>query len=55
MNGGMEAIYDDIPFPLGFSAFAPKAHAKGPMFSARRRLKMGDEPAASPPVGEDEA
>jgi hypothetical protein len=41
MRGGMEAIYDDIPVRIGFSAFAPAQPASGPMFSARTRLKTG--------------
>src|SRR6476620_4361887 len=31
-KGGMEAIYDDLPQPLGFAAFAPVLLARGPMF-----------------------
>ena len=37
MRGGVEAIYDDIKFPLGLSGFAPTQLARGPMFSARSR------------------
>jgi len=49
MRGGMEAVYDDIPAPLGFSAFAPVETAKGGMFSARQRSgHEGGETAASP-------
>jgi hypothetical protein len=49
MRGGMEAIYDDINAKLGFSQFAPTQIAKGPMFSARRRLGLkGDSPFAVP-------
>jgi hypothetical protein len=39
MRGGMEAIYDDIPKRIGFSAFAPVHGARGPMFSARTRSR----------------
>ena len=46
MKGGVEAIYDDVDRPLGLSAFAPTAPAKGPMFSARARLGAGQAPAA---------
>jgi hypothetical protein len=46
MKGGVEAIYDDVDQPLGLSAFAPTAPAKGPMFSARARLGAGQAPAA---------
>lgn len=44
MQGGIEAIYDDVDQPLGLSAFAPTAPAKGPMFSARARLSSGEAP-----------
>ena len=46
MRGGMEAIYDDIAGkPIGFQAFAPNVAARGPMFSARNRLRVaGDTP-----------
>lgn len=54
MRGGMEAIYDDITIPLGFSAFAPVRSARGPLFSARDRLNAGGAPAAEVPLREDE-
>jgi hypothetical protein len=38
MRGGIEAIYDDVPRPIGMLAFAPAVKAKGGMFSARSRL-----------------
>jgi hypothetical protein len=50
----MEAIYDDVPVRLGFSAFAPSGPAHGAMFSARTRLGLKDEPAAAPPVKEED-
>jgi hypothetical protein len=37
MRGGMEAIYDDIPKPVGFMRFAPVVAARGPMFGASTR------------------
>ena len=37
MKGGMEAIFDDLPIPIGLSAFATTGDAHGPMFSARSR------------------
>ena len=43
MRGGFEAIYDELPDPLGFLKFAPHAKAEGAMFSARRRLKLQEE------------
>jgi hypothetical protein len=56
MRGGMEAIYDDVKLPsLGFQAFAPIIPARGPMFSARRRLHMpGETPAQPPGVAESD-
>jgi Domain of unknown function (DUF4188) len=40
MRGGMEAIFDDIPSPIGFMQFAPLHEAKGNMFAARQRLGL---------------
>ncbi len=37
MRGGMEAIYDDVPNPLGLSRFAPVVEARGSMFGAAQR------------------
>jgi hypothetical protein len=48
MRGGMEAVYDDMETPLGFTAFAPQKPARGAMFSARRRAALGEEPPATP-------
>ncbi|QHN02170.1 DUF4188 domain-containing protein [Granulicella sp. WH15] len=39
MRGGMEAIYDDVPEPIGFMRFAPVVAARGAMFGAARRVK----------------
>jgi hypothetical protein len=52
MRGGMEAVYDDVPIPLGFKQFAPLQPARGPMFSARSRAKLAGEP---PPAVVQEA
>jgi len=52
MRGGVEAIYDDIKFPLGLSSFAPTQLARGPMFSARTRLGVQGSETASTPVTE---
>jgi len=54
MRGGMEAIYDDIPMPLGLSAFAPVHPARGPMFSARTRLKTEGPDTKPPAITEEE-
>jgi len=53
MRGGMEAVYDDVPVPLGFGQFAPTQPAHGPMFSARTRAKLAGE-APTPVVEEAE-
>ena len=40
MQGGMEAIYDDVAAPLGFSKFAPMVPARGAMFGATARARQ---------------
>ena len=47
MRGGIEAIYDDVPVPIGMMRFAPMTAARGPMFGARTRLRQAD---AAPPA-----
>jgi hypothetical protein len=48
-QGGMEAIYDDVPASIGFASFAPVVPARGPMFSAASRtaLQSGTSPVVS--------
>lgn len=53
MRGGMEAIFDDIREPLGFTQFAAPQPARGPMFSARKRLVNEDAHAAAVVSEED--
>jgi hypothetical protein len=48
MRGGMEAIYDDIPKPIGFGVFAPIDAARGPMSSARTHLVEGGRETKPP-------
>jgi len=36
-RGGVEAIYDDVPQPIGLMTFAPVVSARGPMFGAAAR------------------
>src|SRR5688572_4740219 len=48
MRGGMEAIYDDMNSPVGLQAFAPNIPARGPMFSARARLRLEGETPPQP-------
>lgn len=52
MRGGMEAIYDDMPKGIGFGAFAPLQIARGPMFSARTRLRAPGSDTAPVPIAE---
>lgn len=49
MQGGMEAIYDDVAEPIGFMRFAPIKPARGPMFGAAHRVAKpySGEPAVS--------
>ncbi len=46
MSGGMEAVYDDVPEPIGFLKFAPVVPARGSMFGAAARAHTagGGEP-----------
>ena len=48
LDGGIEAIYDDVRKPVGLQAFAPSVPARGPMFSARSRLRVAGETPAQP-------
>lgn len=48
MRGGIEAVYDDVPHPIGMMAFAPVKPARGPMFSARTRAGRGESRVAMP-------
>lgn len=54
IRGGFEAIYDDLPKPLGFLSFAPSRVATGPMFSARHRLGVAGTAAVPPAVSESD-
>ena len=38
LRGGMEAIYVDMPAPLGFGLFAAERRPQGPFMTARARL-----------------
>jgi hypothetical protein len=53
-RGGFEAIYDDIPAPIGMMRFAPNHPARGPMFSARQRIQAPGDAHVAPPVGESD-
>ena len=54
MRGGMEAVYLNMDEPRGFLNFAPAEPARGAMFSARNRLKVGGEAWGVAPVTEEE-
>jgi len=54
MGGGMEAVYDDVAASVGFARFAPVHDARGPMFSARHRARVGGSAEAPAPVSEEE-
>lgn len=43
IKGGMEAVYDDVPKPLGFGRFARVQRARGPMFGSAARLGRSDD------------
>jgi hypothetical protein len=53
MRGGIEAIYDDVPRPVGLARFAPVVPARGSMFGARRRLGVSGEAGLPPAVPEE--
>jgi hypothetical protein len=46
MEGGIEAVYVDVPKQVGLMTFAPVVPARGPMFGAASRAKHGDASAA---------
>ena len=52
MQGGMEAIYDDVPQPIGFMRFAPVVSARGAMFGASNRAAR--QQVGEPVVSEEE-
>lgn len=56
LRGGIEAIYDDMPAPLGLLAFAPATPATETPLSARRRARLeGEELAPVVPEAELES
>src|SRR5437763_14382979 len=54
MRGGIDAIYDEMPKPIGLGAFAPSLPARGRMFSARHRAGRQEAPVAEPLIAEAE-
>jgi hypothetical protein len=51
MQGGMEAIYDDVARPIGMMRFAPLRDARGTMFGAAHRAGHRAENHAAPQPG----
>jgi hypothetical protein len=54
MRGGIEAIYDDLPQPIGMMKFAPLKPARGSIFSARQRLSREGTESSPAPAAEGE-
>jgi hypothetical protein len=54
MGGGMEAIYDDLPKPIGMMRFTTQSPARGPMFSARKRAGIAGESPLKPVILEED-
>jgi hypothetical protein len=54
MRGGIEAIYDDLPRPIGMMKFAPLTPARGSIFSARQRLNREGSESSPAPAAEGE-
>ena len=54
MRGGIEAIYDNLPEPIGMMRFAPLDSARGSIFSARQRLRRDVSESSPPPDTEAE-
>jgi hypothetical protein len=54
MDGGMEAVYDDMVQDTGFLRFAPILAARGKMFGARGRAGRPGEANISTPLSEEE-
>ncbi len=52
MQGGMEAVYDDMVLETGFLRFAPQRAARGPMFSSRERVGIAGKPSTEAPITE---
>ena len=50
ISGGMEAVYVDVPKPVGLQTFAPVLPARGSSFSARSRAGRGAA-NSTPPDG----
>lgn len=54
IQGGMESVYLDMKKPVGFLRFAPVEPARGALFTARRRLRIGGEDTVQVPIAEEQ-
>jgi hypothetical protein len=54
MGGGMEAIYDDLPEPVGLMRFATQSPARGAMFSSRKRAGIAGESRLKSAISEED-
>lgn len=54
LRGGFEAIYDDMPQPIGMMKFAPLQTARGSAFSSRQRLRREGAETSPAPAPETE-
>jgi hypothetical protein len=54
LRGGFEAIYDDMPQPIGMMKFAPVQAARGSVFSSRQRLRREGVESSPAPAPEAE-
>lgn len=54
LRGGIEAVYDDMPQPIGMMKFAALHPARGSVFSARQRLRREGSESSPAPVPETE-
>jgi hypothetical protein len=52
IRGGIEAVYDDMHPVPGLGTFAPLVPARGPLFSARKRLR-GEEAKVAAVIPEE--
>ncbi len=54
LRGGFEAIYNDMPKPVGMMRFAPLQAARGSAFSSRQRLRREGAETSPAPAPETE-